>query len=591
MKDNNNIDDIFRSGLEEFKITPSEKTWNSLDAALDKKQAGRKRKNRLKLLSLALLLLLFSYPTYKFLTGDQSSSQNNRDQINASEEIKNTSTPPIEKNLKSSEENKEEPASISDRIKNALGENSEPSNKIAREKFSEQSLINNIPVTTAVVKSNNNSSIQTQQEVSKTATVAVEEKTLTGTEVSEEKNKLKEETGSAEINNVILVNDPITPADVRSEKYVNEQVHTNNKTLTDNAVNETPVDNKDRKVLLENVQEENNSDKNELKNTKTESTENITNSSNLITDNTENTVAQNSDDSKSVFKKIASNLSFGIFYSPDLVNNRLKINDSYTGTASRNIDDYNNQKAAFSYSTGFNLRYDIGSRWNIGSGITYSTFAQTAVYNIINVVSDSVYREVHGHHYSGGPGGHGGGGHGGGHGGGQGGSHGGNNPHNPPQGGNGNHYVVQTPSGAIDLYNKPPHPNGRPNQHGDTLDIKTTTSESIQFFNIPLSVRYKFIKTRFTYFLEVGGTMNFVKGSLVKINVNDSYTENNEHDGLKKTSYSLLLGAGVQYNFYKGLSLSLNPAFRYTITPINQNNPMNSYPYYIGIGAGLSIHF
>ena len=70
MKDNNNIDDIFRSGLEEFKITPSEKTWNSLDAALDKKQAGRKRKNRLKLLSLALLLLLISYPTYKFLTGD-----------------------------------------------------------------------------------------------------------------------------------------------------------------------------------------------------------------------------------------------------------------------------------------------------------------------------------------------------------------------------------------------------------------------------------------------------------------------------------------------------------------------------------------
>ena len=109
--------------------------------------------------------------------------------------------------------------------------------------------------------------------------------------------------------------------------------------------------------------------------------------------------------------------------------------------------------------------------------------------------------------------------------------------------------------------------------------------------NIPLYVRYQFGKNKLTYFVSAGACLNFVKGDKVKLVIDDAYSEENEYDGLKKMNYSLLLGVGIQYNFYKKLNFFLSPSFRYSITPVNQDNPMNSYPYYIGIGAGLSIHF
>ena len=77
----------------------------------------------------------------------------------------------------------------------------------------------------------------------------------------------------------------------------------------------------------------------------------------------------------------------------------------------------------------------------------------------------------------------------------------------------------------------------------------------------------------------------------MKITIDDSYTENNERDGLRNLNYSLLLSAGAKYNFYKGLSITLKPSFRYSITPVNQVNPLSSYPYYIGAEMGFSIHF
>ena len=137
----------------------------------------------------------------------------------------------------------------------------------------------------------------------------------------------------------------------------------------------------------------------------------------------------------------------------------------------------------------------------------------------------------------------------------------------------------------------PPQHNGRNHRDGDTISIKTETSESLQFINIPLTLRYQFGQRKISYFVETGAAISFVKGDKVKITIDDSYTENNERDGLRNLNYSLLLSAGIQYNFYKGLFISLKPSFRYSITPVNQVNPLSSYPYYIGAEMGFSIHF
>jgi opacity protein-like surface antigen len=127
--------------------------------------------------------------------------------------------------------------------------------------------------------------------------------------------------------------------------------------------------------------------------------------------------------------------------------------------------------------------------------------------------------------------------------------------------------------------------------NGQSVSFKTETSETIHFLYIPVTVRYEFGKSKLSYFVEGGGAFNLVKKDIVKVTVNDSYVEDNNFDGLNSFNYSLLLGAGVNYNFYKGLSTFLKPSFRYSITPINDNNPLYSYPYYLGVGVGFSIHF
>ena len=63
MKDQNNIDDIFRSGLEDFEMNPPDESWNVLDEELTKKRAGMKRRNRFWPPLIVLLVLIINLST------------------------------------------------------------------------------------------------------------------------------------------------------------------------------------------------------------------------------------------------------------------------------------------------------------------------------------------------------------------------------------------------------------------------------------------------------------------------------------------------------------------------------------------------
>ena len=619
MKDNNYIDDLFRSGLEDFEMNPSEKNWNSLETELAKKLASRKRKNRIKLFSIALLLLLTSFITYKFYTTNNSSTSENKKETVSADDIRNNkasssnikstdSSPVIE--IESQTKASGDPSTVHQNKANgdqSTVHQTEIKSSVQQiQKHSEEASvveINKSAKTFSNRKSGENkkaeteennitNSVKSKNSIHTNKSIVKRDQTLAGVAtISSVPNSLVSQQKNNSTNSIIENNNPSKESDNKISLTDNEQktVDVSNRNgkapVQNEIIAENSSPNKDNKPIEpgENLKSENPSpsiepEKKDLKNEISLSVDSGKSASSV---NTDYVHEQKSDSSTSLLKKIVSHLSAEIFYSPDYVSNKIKVNDSYTGTASQNLSDYNNQKAAFSYSTGMNVRYDLGSKWSIGSGISYSTFAQTAVYNTINVVSDSVYQFEHGHR--GVP-------HGGRHGGFHGGIHGGQNPHRPP--GNGNHhYVIQTPCGAIDLYHEPPHHNGGNHRNGDTINIKTETSESLQFINIPLTVRYQFGHNKLSYFVEGGAAISFVKGDKVKITIDDAYIENNERDGLRNINYSLLFGAGVQYNFYKGLSMFLKPSFRYSITPVNQDNPMYSYPYYFGIEVGVSIHF
>ena len=623
MNDNTNIDDLFRSGLEDLEMNPSEKSWKNLDAALSKKQASLKRKKRFILFSIAFLVFLSSLITYKYYSPKNLPAiENNKNVVSSNDIEKNKAATSNIETIGSSQAvarvNQTNTSSNSTNLQTETTSSIQPikestennpvvkNNSLAKTNSVDKPFENNKK---ELLEKNNRGSRKTGIETSAQLPLVKTETIIAGSEKISSASQMRvipQENSIEEItkeNNTSIKNIPTNNSDNKSTTINDEKLSLNLKnnsseknseseniadnTLKVNSENEVIAGNGQTEKInqpllaIENINHVSEADSAVIKEKEDE---------NKIISGIENTkpsttnadyIQENkTDSSKTFLKKFISHISVGIYYSQDYVKNRLKVNDSYTGTASQNLNDYGNQKSDFSYSTGLNIRFDIGKNWSFGSGFFYSTFAQTAVYNSINVVSDSAYQKVFGHKRP--PGG------------GNGNrpppGHNGQNPHRPP--GNGvHHYVVQTPCGAIDLYNVPPQHNGRNHRDGDTISIKTETSESLQFINIPLTLRYQFGQRKISYFVETGAAISFVKGDKVKITIDDSYTENNERDGLRNLNYSLLLSAGIQYNFYKGLFISLKPSFRYSITPVNQVNPLSSYPYYIGAEMGFSIHF
>ncbi len=618
MKDNSNIDDIFRSRLEGIEVPPPGKSWDSLAADLDKKQALRKRNNRFRFFLYSALIFLIGFVAYIYnpvkkvadeVNNEKSASTRPilKDENPVSSAVASTSNDVIEKNKihrTISEENArpEEKNSFSDEAysqplassgSSITSKDPVPAVSSSEKEKSESGSVNDQSfkiednsIASAREDKNKNvatmvpaqTSIHPEPAISRASDTGIDTGPETVIPLAENKIESKAVTEPANAEEKILQGENTPSSAGENDVTKNRVAIVTGKEIKDQNGKNSPggqhssaaeVNSKEEKPAALAVTEP-------------------TPAAQPVSDS--NVSEQKTESSKSLLKTIVSHLSAEVYYSPDYVNNHLKKNTDYTGTASQDINDYENSEAAFSYSTGVNVFYDLGSKWSIGSGIAYSTFSQTAVYNTISVIADTIYQDVHGRgdpQQGGGGGSHGGGSHGGGHGGG----HGGSNPHRPPPGNGDNHYVVNTPCGAIDLYKEPPHQNSGNLQNGDTLKIKTETSESIQFINVPLMVRYNFGNNKFKYFVSGGGSVNFVRGDQVKVVVNDSYTETNEHDGLKSMNYSLTLGIGVQYNFYRRVNVFLNPTFRYSITPVNQYNPMDAYPYFIGIGAGLSVHF
>src|SRR5258708_4903903 len=84
MVEDNHIDNLFRSALEPFEASPSEKVWSSLDAALSKRQsaiangeaAGEKKKKKRRFLFLLLALVVGSFGGYEYFSRNGSTTKN-----------------------------------------------------------------------------------------------------------------------------------------------------------------------------------------------------------------------------------------------------------------------------------------------------------------------------------------------------------------------------------------------------------------------------------------------------------------------------------------------------------------------------------
>ena len=129
---------------------------------------------------------------------------------------------------------------------------------------------------------------------------------------------------------------------------------------------------------------------------------------------------------------------------------------------------------------------------------------------------------------------------------------------------------------------------------GDSLYAFTTT-HTLQYISIPLSLKYSISSGQCTFSSLVGISANLLmKGRIETSLENNVSTDNaviNKLTGLKKLYVSGITGLGINYKVTKAASLSFQPVYRFALNSMNKNTDVSSYPNSFGLQFGVSFGF
>ncbi|MCX6274976.1 MAG: hypothetical protein NTV09_07195 [Bacteroidetes bacterium] len=553
-EENNDIDNFFRDNLEKIEAAPPERVWASIAVELDKKKKSR----GLWLFGVLLLAGIISIGSYEYLKQDAETANRNN-----SKQFKSISESGIMK-----AENKKTIASVSNSLSNSGIE--------SEKKVAAQAINPEVTQQKTLVHSNELKHKTAEHNIAFNPSPAVSVSDISqGVQTKSGAKKPVNTISTSVIENTVIAlpgKDEITDKKI-SQPSQNTATETSKVAVESNApqskdgnfgekqsapvVQSNPTEKSVPTSKFEEVVSEKAVSKSVIENPERKDA-----TTPVVASVAEVPVAEKSEPpaepiKTNLLKRIGSHTTLGLYYSPDYTDERM----SGTRYASHTVHGY-------SWNSGLKLGYEIGTKWSISSGVSYSEFSKSDTYSYINVASDSAYFYSH---------------HGDGDDDDEGDDHEGGPAHN------GNHYVLHTDYGDYDLTELPEESTGE-EESGDVVTQASVVVSSMASINIPLKVRYNLRSKRFGYYMEAGGLMNHIVSSNSNINIGN-HIESGHVKGLKKNYYSALLNLGIEYHFYKGLTLFLEPNLRYSITPLLESGSEKSYPYFIGCNLGVSIHF
>ena len=248
--------------------------------------------------------------------------------------------------------------------------------------------------------------------------------------------------------------------------------------------------------------------------------------------------------SKNIYQKQTVKSQFYItgFFSPEIP--FFRIRDNQSGNQSGNtMDAENSETGTFSYTVGALIEYKTSRNWSWQSGLTLSTTNMDIDPGIVYAKADNAGTVK---------------------------------------------YQINTSSGYGYIL---PSFSNNPNV-GDSIFAMSTTN-TLQYLGIPLSVKYSINKGKFTFNAMTGISPNFLTQGKITTEVekgNDNEMETAvKIIGLKKFYLSGMAGVGLDYNFYKNLSADFSPTFRFALNPINRGIPVKSFPNSFGFSMGLKL--
>jgi hypothetical protein len=136
--------------------------------------------------------------------------------------------------------------------------------------------------------------------------------------------------------------------------------------------------------------------------------------------------------------------------------------------------------------------------------------------------------------------------------------------------------------------------NGQLPAAGDSI----TTSDAkhiLKHISVPLTVKYKLGKNKFSISPSVGLEANFITSAKVEVGVdlasNREVVTVNKLEGIKSFYWSAFTGVEASCQVNKKMSVNLQPVFRYALSPITKDNVVETFPRSFGIRAGVTIRF
>ena len=129
---------------------------------------------------------------------------------------------------------------------------------------------------------------------------------------------------------------------------------------------------------------------------------------------------------------------------------------------------------------------------------------------------------------------------------------------------------------------------------GDSLST-SITRHHLEYISFPLLLQYRFEKNRWSISPAAGLSANILTAAKIRTDIIDA--QNTETikiaklEGARPFYLGLTAVADIRYRLDGRWSLSLLAAFRYALTPVTKNNVVETYPYSLGIGTGISYRF
>ena len=242
--------------------------------------------------------------------------------------------------------------------------------------------------------------------------------------------------------------------------------------------------------------------------------------------------------------RLTSRFSATIYFSPDIISASLRNdNDRYRDEDHNEIkkDEQNN----FSFTTGILIGYKFSSKISLESGFTFSNWETNIHPKIIYARPDN------------------------------------NGFYN---------YKFNCSAGYSYLDVKSlPSP-----VSGDSLKA-LNANNTIQYAGIPIIMKYAIKKGKFSFIPSVGFAANFlIMGQLkttLSTPVGIQKVASNVINGLRPFYVSGMATIGTQYAINKRLELAFLPTARFSITSINKNAPVKTNLYTFGFGSGLIYEF